>query len=210
MLFNSLRFLFLFLPVTMVGFHLLGRYGRRPVIVWLALMSVVFYAAWNTVFVLFLLGSILVNFLIARAIDIAPPTDSLTPPAAAVCSSLESPSISSLSSTSSTSTRSSCVQGPPSRQRQSPPHPSSSRNLLLHLHPDLLPRRSRPRASRATGLPLLSRLRHLLPPPHRRPHPPPQGDDAPVRQNPPRRRSAETLDESPHSSPARSPLRASF
>ncbi len=76
MLFNSLRFLFLFLPVTMVGFHLLGRYGRRPVIVWLALMSVVFYAAWNAVFVLFLLGSILVNFLIARAIDTAPPTDS--------------------------------------------------------------------------------------------------------------------------------------
>jgi alginate O-acetyltransferase complex protein AlgI len=76
MLFNSLRFLFLFLPVTMVGFHLLGRYGRRPVIVWLALMSVVFYAAWNVVFVLFLLGSILVNFLIARAIDTAPPTDS--------------------------------------------------------------------------------------------------------------------------------------
>ena len=76
MLFNSLRFLFLFLPVTMVGFHLLGRYGRRPVIVWLALMSVVFYAAWNKIFVLFLLGSILVNFLVARAIDLAPPTDS--------------------------------------------------------------------------------------------------------------------------------------
>jgi alginate O-acetyltransferase complex protein AlgI len=76
MLFNSLRFLFLFLPVTMLGFHLLGRYGRRPVIVWLALMSVVFYAAWNRVFVLFLLGSILVNFLIASAIDEAPPTDS--------------------------------------------------------------------------------------------------------------------------------------
>ncbi len=76
MLFNSLRFLFLFLPVTMLGFHLLGRYGRRPVIVWLAVMSVVFYAAWNKLFVLFLIGSILVNFLVARAIDKAPPTDS--------------------------------------------------------------------------------------------------------------------------------------
>jgi alginate O-acetyltransferase complex protein AlgI len=79
MLFNSLRFLFLFLPVTMLGFHLLGRYGRRPVIVWLALMSVVFYAAWNKVFVLFLIGSILINFLVARAIDNAPPTDSPNP-----------------------------------------------------------------------------------------------------------------------------------
>jgi alginate O-acetyltransferase complex protein AlgI len=72
MLFNSLLFLFIFLPVTMLGFHLLGRYGRRPVIAWLALMSVVFYAAWNKVFVLFLLGSILVNYLVARAISRAP------------------------------------------------------------------------------------------------------------------------------------------
>ena len=30
MLFNSLRFLFLFLPVTMLGFHLLGRYRPPP------------------------------------------------------------------------------------------------------------------------------------------------------------------------------------
>ena len=72
MLFNSLRFLFLFLPVTMLGFHLLGSYGRRPVIAWLALMSVLFYAAWNPVFVLFLIGSILVNFLVAGALTIFP------------------------------------------------------------------------------------------------------------------------------------------
>jgi alginate O-acetyltransferase complex protein AlgI len=82
MLFNSLRFLFLFLPVTMLGFHLLGRYGRRPVIVWLAFMSVVFYAAWNAVFVFFLLGSILVNFLVAGAIDAAPATDTSSDPTA--------------------------------------------------------------------------------------------------------------------------------
>jgi alginate O-acetyltransferase complex protein AlgI len=72
MLFNSLPFLFVFLPITMLGFHLLGRYGRRPVIAWLAFMSVVFYAAWNKVFVLFLLGSILVNYLVALAIARAP------------------------------------------------------------------------------------------------------------------------------------------
>ena len=72
MLFNSLRFLFIFLPITMVGFHVLGRYGRRPVIAWLAAMSVVFYAAWNKVYVLFLLGSILVNYLVAYAIGSAP------------------------------------------------------------------------------------------------------------------------------------------
>lgn len=72
MLFNSLRFIFIFLPVTMLGFHLLGRYGRRPVIVWLAVMSVVFYAAWSEVYVLFLLGSILLNYIVALVIGIAP------------------------------------------------------------------------------------------------------------------------------------------
>jgi alginate O-acetyltransferase complex protein AlgI len=72
MLFNSFRFLFVFLPLTMLGFHLLGRYGRRPVILWLALMSVVFYAAWNVVFVAFLLASILVNYLVAALITLPP------------------------------------------------------------------------------------------------------------------------------------------
>ena len=72
MLFNSLKFIFIFLPVTMLGFHLLGRYGRRPVIAWLAAMSVVFYAAWNKFYVIFLIGSILVNYLVAYAIGVAP------------------------------------------------------------------------------------------------------------------------------------------
>ncbi len=72
MLFNSLRFIFLFLPITMLGFHLLGRFGRRPVIAWLAAMSVVFYAAWNEFYVFFLIGSVLVNYLVAYAIGSAP------------------------------------------------------------------------------------------------------------------------------------------
>lgn len=72
MLFNSLRFLFIFLPVAMLGFHLLGRFGRRPVILWLALMSVVFYAAWNPTFVLFLLGSVAVNYVLSLALSAAP------------------------------------------------------------------------------------------------------------------------------------------
>ena len=47
MLFNSLGFLFLFLPVTMLGFDLLGRLGRRPVLLWLTAASLVFYGVWN-------------------------------------------------------------------------------------------------------------------------------------------------------------------
>jgi alginate O-acetyltransferase complex protein AlgI len=72
MLFNSLKFIFIFLPIAMLGFHLLGRYGRSPVIAWLGFMSLVFYAAWIKVYVLFLLGSILVNYLVAHAIGTAP------------------------------------------------------------------------------------------------------------------------------------------
>ena len=72
MLFNSFRFLFVFLPLTMLGFHVFGRFGRRPVILWLALMSVVFYAAWNPIFVSFLLASILVNYLAATLITRPP------------------------------------------------------------------------------------------------------------------------------------------
>ena len=72
MLFNSLPFLFLFLPITLLGFHLLGRYGRRPVIAWLGVASVVFYARWNAHFVFFLLGSILVNYCMALLIVRAP------------------------------------------------------------------------------------------------------------------------------------------
>jgi alginate O-acetyltransferase complex protein AlgI len=72
MLFNSWPFLFFFLPVTMLGYQLLGRYGRRPVIAWLALSSVFFYSVWNPLFVLFLLGSIAVNYVAAWLISASP------------------------------------------------------------------------------------------------------------------------------------------
>lgn len=57
----------------MLGFHLLGRRGRKPVIAWLTLCSLVFYAVWNPVFVFFLLGSIVVNFLISQVIAATEP-----------------------------------------------------------------------------------------------------------------------------------------
>jgi alginate O-acetyltransferase complex protein AlgI len=68
MLFNSLPFLFVFLPIVLIGFQLLGRFGRNPAIGWLSLSSVVFYGYWNEAFVLLLLGSILFNYACAQAI----------------------------------------------------------------------------------------------------------------------------------------------
>jgi alginate O-acetyltransferase complex protein AlgI len=73
MLFNSYPFLFVFLPITMLGFHLLGRYGRRAVIAWLGVASLVFYAAWRgPIWVIFLLASIFANYLCALGIAASP------------------------------------------------------------------------------------------------------------------------------------------
>ncbi len=74
MLFNSPAFLFLFLPVTVLGFELFGRLGRTWVIAWLALASLVFYAAWNPVFVLLLLASVTLNYAFAWRIGRAAPS----------------------------------------------------------------------------------------------------------------------------------------
>ena len=68
MLFNSASFMFYFLPVALLGFVALGRFGRRAVIGWLALVSVVFYGVWKPQYVIVLVGSMLMNFAISRMI----------------------------------------------------------------------------------------------------------------------------------------------
>ncbi len=69
MLFNSLQFLFVFLPLALAGYVVAGRFGGRAVIGWLGFISVVFYAVWRYEFVILLLGSVLVNFAFSRLID---------------------------------------------------------------------------------------------------------------------------------------------
>jgi len=68
MLFNSLPFIFVFLPVVLAGFQVLGRLGKTAAIGWLSAASLVFYSYWNKSFLLLLLGSIVFNFLCAQAI----------------------------------------------------------------------------------------------------------------------------------------------
>jgi alginate O-acetyltransferase complex protein AlgI len=68
-LFNSFQFIFGFLPVTLAGFHFLGRWGRRPAIAWLAFMSVVFYAKWSRLFTVLLLFSVLMNYFFSLLIE---------------------------------------------------------------------------------------------------------------------------------------------
>ncbi len=69
MLFNSLPFIFCFLPVTLTAFYVLGRYDRRAAAGFLGLASIFFYGWWDSRYVLLLVGSILGNFLLADAIQ---------------------------------------------------------------------------------------------------------------------------------------------
>lgn len=63
MLFNSYIFIFIFFPVTVLGFYLfIYRIKKRAGIIWLVAASWVFYAWWNPPYLLLLLLSIIVNF----------------------------------------------------------------------------------------------------------------------------------------------------
>jgi alginate O-acetyltransferase complex protein AlgI len=65
MLFNSLEFLFAFLPVTLLGFYWLGAGSRTWALRWLILASLVFYALWRPINVLIIAPSIVINFILA-------------------------------------------------------------------------------------------------------------------------------------------------
>ena len=63
MLFNSIEFLFLFLPVTLIGYFLLCQLQKAVwPLIWLLLASLVFYGWWNPAYVILLLISIVFNF----------------------------------------------------------------------------------------------------------------------------------------------------
>jgi alginate O-acetyltransferase complex protein AlgI len=66
MLFNSTEFLFVFLPVTLAGFYLLGPASQNSAIRWLILASLVFYAWWRPINVLIIAPSIVINYITAR------------------------------------------------------------------------------------------------------------------------------------------------
>ncbi len=69
MLFNSYSFLLWFLPVSLVGYYLLGHYARPTAAkLWLIGASFVFYGWWDASFVLLLLASIAFNYLLSLAI----------------------------------------------------------------------------------------------------------------------------------------------
>jgi alginate O-acetyltransferase complex protein AlgI len=68
MLFNSYVFIFAFLPATLAGFFLLGRFQPKPAAAWLTAASLFFYGWWNPVYVVLLALSICFNYVCGMAI----------------------------------------------------------------------------------------------------------------------------------------------
>src|SRR5262249_31032946 len=66
--FISYTFLFMFLPIAVAGFYVLSRLfnSEKPALGWLVAASLVFYASLGIVYLPVLIGSVVVNFLIAR------------------------------------------------------------------------------------------------------------------------------------------------
>jgi D-alanyl-lipoteichoic acid acyltransferase DltB (MBOAT superfamily) len=63
MLFNSYTFIFLYLPVTLIGFFWISRSGRpNAAMTWLALASLFFYGWWDPRYVPLLVASIVFNY----------------------------------------------------------------------------------------------------------------------------------------------------
>jgi alginate O-acetyltransferase complex protein AlgI len=66
MLFNSIPFIFVFLPTVLVGFYLLGWLNRPAAQLWLCAASFFFYGYWNPIYLPLLAGSLLANYFFGR------------------------------------------------------------------------------------------------------------------------------------------------
>src|SRR5260370_31740751 len=62
MLFNSYPFIFLFLPIALIGYFILVRLNHLAPVIWLALASLVFYSVSNWQFLPLLMASVAFNY----------------------------------------------------------------------------------------------------------------------------------------------------
>ncbi|CAN5317365.1 peptidoglycan O-acetyltransferase [soil metagenome] len=67
MLFNSFDYLFLFLPIALIGYFVLSRHSTLA-LAWLTFASLAFYAWWNPAHLPLIIGSICFNFWLGQAI----------------------------------------------------------------------------------------------------------------------------------------------
>lgn len=67
MLFNTYGFILGFLPITFIGFYLIGRsLGNRAAIVWLIVASLFFYGWWNPYYLGLIGISIVINYIVGE------------------------------------------------------------------------------------------------------------------------------------------------
>ncbi|MCG6135764.1 MAG: MBOAT family protein [Nostoc sp. LLA-1] len=70
MLFNSLEFIFLFLPIILAIFFLVSKYGyHRLAIASLVVASLIFYGWWNPKYLILFVGSMIFNFCIGYTLN---------------------------------------------------------------------------------------------------------------------------------------------
>ena len=71
MLFNSYSFIFVFLPITLIGLLVISKRGYyRSSISWLVMASLFFYGWWNPIYLGLILCSILLNYTVGSALSV--------------------------------------------------------------------------------------------------------------------------------------------
>jgi alginate O-acetyltransferase complex protein AlgI len=75
MLFNSFVFILVFLPISLLAFHLAARIGPRLQVMVISLASLTFYSFWDPRYLALLLGSVVFNFVIGRRLSSLPEGD---------------------------------------------------------------------------------------------------------------------------------------
>lgn len=70
MLFNSYEFIFLFLPITLIVYFTLNRFGKNELAKgWLVIASLYFYSYFNRTYLILIIVSILVNYGIGKKLS---------------------------------------------------------------------------------------------------------------------------------------------
>ncbi len=143
MLFNSYGFIFLFLPVVLLGFFQLARIHQAYAAAWLAFASLFFYGYWNPAYVGLLLLSIVCNYAFGMWIAKAGMRQALTHKKLVLTFAIAA----NLSAAGLLQVRELLPRQREQRRRLQPvagrDHPAA-RHLVLHLHPDRLPGRRLP------------------------------------------------------------------
>lgn len=70
MLFNSYEFIFLFLPITLIIYFTLNRYGKNNIAKgWLVIASLYFYSYFHLLYLYLILTSIIINYFIGNKLN---------------------------------------------------------------------------------------------------------------------------------------------